>query len=395
MIRKYAFWGMVFLLCSLAPASQTAPPPGGTNGCLPVYGLAWDTVMTVDTSGDTTLSVEKDSVVIGWNCPDTADTAGVDSSDTDCKPVYEITVVDSVLEVQITGGYYDSTCAYNAVTGQQCTVTYVPVDSVLTYVFVYDTLVTWDCPDTSGITTVVVSDSGWGSMDSGVSYYRYVADPNAGVSLKITVSQATAGQITVEEKPDAMANGDDPCVKAVDIDLSDDLDASLKYASLKISYDPGKLGNAKEKDLRVYYLNGNVWEIVPGKHDVDAKNNTITVTVTHFSTYGIFDGGEQTASRPADAHSSGITIMRAFPGHAGNHVRISFSLPKATNVELHVYDVAGKLVKTILNRTCQSGRHAAFWSGTNARSQSVSSGVYLLRMVAGNQTISKKVNLLK
>ncbi len=75
---------------------------------------------------------------------------------------------------------------------------------------------------------------------------------------------------------------------------------------------------------------------------------------------------------------------------------IRFSVAhEGAHVSLRVYDVAGKLVRELVNGTTPAGEHEARWDGRNASGVPVASGVYFSRMEADGWAASRKMVLLK
>jgi hypothetical protein len=74
---------------------------------------------------------------------------------------------------------------------------------------------------------------------------------------------------------------------------------------------------------------------------------------------------------------------------------IGYTVPLRTKVTLEIYDVAGRYVATLVNESRDVGRYSATWNGLSASGDPVGSGVYFYRLTAGNQTITKKMVLLK
>jgi hypothetical protein len=64
-------------------------------------------------------------------------------------------------------------------------------------------------------------------------------------------------------------------------------------------------------------------------------------------------------------------------------------------MQLIVYDVRGRRVRTLVVGPLSSGRHVVEWDGRDDWGQEVSSGVYFIRAAAGQQTITRKAVLLK
>jgi flagellar hook assembly protein FlgD len=61
-----------------------------------------------------------------------------------------------------------------------------------------------------------------------------------------------------------------------------------------------------------------------------------------------------------------------------------------------VYDVSGRRVRTLLGGdTLNAGQHREVWNGTDDRGAQVASGIYLVRMTAGDYVARKSVVLVK
>jgi hypothetical protein len=74
---------------------------------------------------------------------------------------------------------------------------------------------------------------------------------------------------------------------------------------------------------------------------------------------------------------------------------IKFDLPKSGHVSLKVYNVAGQLVKTLVNDYREAKVHSVVWDGTNDSGRKVTSGVYFYSITSGDFKDHKKMVLLK
>ena len=75
---------------------------------------------------------------------------------------------------------------------------------------------------------------------------------------------------------------------------------------------------------------------------------------------------------------------------------ISYDVPAGGgNVSLVVYDVAGRLVRTLVSGAQGEGLQQVGWDGRDSQGQAMSSGVYFYRMTAGTQVETRKMLLLK
>jgi hypothetical protein len=84
-----------------------------------------------------------------------------------------------------------------------------------------------------------------------------------------------------------------------------------------------------------------------------------------------------------------------FPNPFNPETTISYSVAKAGEVSLRVYNTKGQLVKTLVSENKASGKHTAVWNGMDDHGKPVSSGMYLYRMQTGKFTSTRKMMLMK
>jgi hypothetical protein len=84
-----------------------------------------------------------------------------------------------------------------------------------------------------------------------------------------------------------------------------------------------------------------------------------------------------------------------YPNPFNPSTTIRYGLRSRTHVSLKVYNVMGQLVKTLVNETKNSGDYTIVWRGVNNTGESVASGVYFYRLIAGAFSHTKKMVLLK
>jgi hypothetical protein len=70
---------------------------------------------------------------------------------------------------------------------------------------------------------------------------------------------------------------------------------------------------------------------------------------------------------------------------------IRFALPSERQVDLRVFDLAGRAVKTLANGQLGPGLHTLVWDGTSDRGSRLASGVYFYRIVAGGDRAERKM----
>jgi flagellar hook assembly protein FlgD len=64
-------------------------------------------------------------------------------------------------------------------------------------------------------------------------------------------------------------------------------------------------------------------------------------------------------------------------------------------VNIIIYDLLGRQVRTLINQTQDAGFKLVIWDATNDYGKPVSAGVYLYKIQAGEYISTKKMVLLK
>jgi len=64
-------------------------------------------------------------------------------------------------------------------------------------------------------------------------------------------------------------------------------------------------------------------------------------------------------------------------------------------VNITIYDMMGREVKTLINQTQDAGYRSVVWDATNNYGNPVSAGIYLYQILAGDYLSTKKMVLLK
>ena len=112
-----------------------------------------------------------------------------------------------------------------------------------------------------------------------------------------------------------------------------------------------------------------------------------------------FEVYNQTASDIKDVEENlpfNFSLANNYPNPFNPETIIEYTIPKASNVEIKVYDVLGREVVTLVNEFKQAGKYSAkFNIGHSERSRGISSGVYFYRMSTEGFTLVKKMMLLK
>ncbi len=90
-----------------------------------------------------------------------------------------------------------------------------------------------------------------------------------------------------------------------------------------------------------------------------------------------------------------LAIAAVTPNPFNPRTKIRFDVPRAGRVEVRIYDMRGRTVRTLADADLTAGRHEAVWDGRGADGGHVAAGVYLLRVAAGGEQRSAKLVLAK
>ena len=91
----------------------------------------------------------------------------------------------------------------------------------------------------------------------------------------------------------------------------------------------------------------------------------------------------------------GIALQQNTPNPFTEKTTISYQIKTAGQVRLSVYNVAGQLVRTLIDAQQQPGLHSVVWQGLDDQGRRVSSGIYFYRLESEGHTEIKKLTVLR
>tara|TARA_B100000676_G_scaffold229529_1_gene227893 strand:+ start:73 stop:546 length:474 start_codon:yes stop_codon:yes gene_type:complete len=88
-------------------------------------------------------------------------------------------------------------------------------------------------------------------------------------------------------------------------------------------------------------------------------------------------------------------LHQNYPNPFNPITRINYELPISSKVKIHIHDITGKLVLTILDEFKPPGYWQVLWDGKNKDGKTVSSGMYIYTIKTKGFTQSKKLCFTK
>ena len=84
-----------------------------------------------------------------------------------------------------------------------------------------------------------------------------------------------------------------------------------------------------------------------------------------------------------------------YPNPFNPTTTIQYALPEPVKVTLRVYNILGQVVRTLVDEHKEAGYYQADWDGKDQVGRSLSSGVYIYKIQAGDFVETKKMQLIK
>ncbi|MDZ7264163.1 MAG: PKD domain-containing protein [candidate division KSB1 bacterium] len=90
-----------------------------------------------------------------------------------------------------------------------------------------------------------------------------------------------------------------------------------------------------------------------------------------------------------------FVLSQNYPNPFNPETSISYQIPNDTHVSLAIYNMTGKLIRTLVSENKSAGAYTVCWNGLDNAGQKVASGIYVYRLEAAGCSVSKKMAMLK
>ncbi len=165
----------------------------------------------------------------------------------------------------------------------------------------------------------------------------------------------------------------------------------------------GNLYSAGPDGIWIFKPDGSVLDKIPVPETTtnlnwgDANRKTLYITADK-SIYSISLNAIGITTKISPDHSFvvplQIQLFNNYPNPFNPSTTISFGLTKPDHVVLQIFDVQGKLVKTITNDYISAGEHRFVWNARNDAGLRIASGIYFYRLKTDKIVLSGKMLLI-
>jgi len=93
-------------------------------------------------------------------------------------------------------------------------------------------------------------------------------------------------------------------------------------------------------------------------------------------------------------HNVAQPILYAFPNPASRNSTFAYTITQEGHAELSVFDIQGRLVKTLVNGIQNPGKHTIAWDGMDNSNNHVAAGVYFCKLSTAEQVAIEKLVLM-
>jgi hypothetical protein len=123
----------------------------------------------------------------------------------------------------------------------------------------------------------------------------------------------------------------------------------------------------------------------------------VTAVSNDFGINALLIGGGSLTDAETDPAAGPVNFLAGnYPNPFNPVTTIRYGVERRSHVSLRIYDVAGRLVRVLVDEVQEPGlEYEARWQGRNDRGRPVASGIYFCRLMAGSFTETRKLVLLR
>ena len=230
-----------------------------------------------------------------------------------------------------------------------------------------------------------------GALGVGCGTYNFpptdfsLSEPSNNTQITIDESNMNDGYIMFSWGESSDANGDSLyyLMRAASSEIGDH-GMDTNATSITVSY-VDIIEDMSENNVTAAALEWTVY-VTDGIDTVKADNAPFTIEI---------DGANALRTYLEGLLPDEFSLRQNYPNPFNPITTLRYDLPENSYVNVTVYDMLGRKVKTLINQTQDAGYRSVIWDATNDYGKQISAGIYLYQIQAGGYTSTKKMVLLK
>ena len=143
------------------------------------------------------------------------------------------------------------------------------------------------------------------------------------------------------------------------------------------------------------HANSLLWQRVNNGSMPPQNNPDLSADQINLIAQWINQGASLQLSEEINISPQEYTLHQNYPNPFNPNTSMNFDLPKDGLVNITIYDMMGRIVKTLVNGSQTAGFKNIQWNATDNLGKAVPAGVYLYSIETKDFTKSKKMILLK
>ena len=212
-----------------------------------------------------------------------------------------------------------------------------------------------------------------------------LTEPSNNTQITIDESNMNTGHITFSWDASSDQNGDPLyyLMRATSAEIGNH-GMDTNATSFDLSY-MDIIEDMSENNVTAASLEWTVY-VTDGQDTVEADNAPFTIEI---------EGANALSAYLEGLLPDKFALRQNYPNPFNPVTTLHYDLPENGLVNITIYDMLGRKVRTILNQQQDPGYKSLIWNATNDYGKPVSAGIYLYQIQAGEYISTKKMVLLK
>ena len=144
-----------------------------------------------------------------------------------------------------------------------------------------------------------------------------------------------------------------------------------------------------------YSCGNNLTSLCHKGETICVENGSIANHLSKGDVLGDCSSSITVHNKPEFENSEEAIKLNAYPNPSSSSATITYSIGKTGKVSLKIFDIMGRIIKTLVNGEVTAGIYNIQWNVNDEKGIAVPAGIYFLRMETDNYSETKKISVIK